>query len=141
MSEPLLLAMEDQNLEASWDAMLQVAGGDKIGALKVVRRNPACLIAPAKDIASKTLAEFDIASDALDAFRPVTDALRDVGPGGVAVGAVALGAVALGVLAAKTVGGGKASKADVGPSPTSPVKPGQWNGGSNRSSSAEEVCE
>jgi len=100
--EPLLLAMLPENLKSSWEAMLNdVARGDRNAALRVVRRRPTCLIAPADEFAGKTLKEFDAVSDATDAFKPVTDTLRDIGPEGVALGAAAFGVAALGALASK----------------------------------------
>lgn len=99
--EPLLLAMLEPNLKASWEALLYVAGGDRSEALRVLRRNPACLISDATQLRTKSLRDFEAAADGLDAIRPVTDALRDIGPEGVAVGAAAFGVAALGALASK----------------------------------------
>jgi hypothetical protein len=49
---PLLLAMQEGNLQASWQAMLDVAASDgrsPAEALRVVRKRPGCLIAPAEE--------------------------------------------------------------------------------------------
>ena len=49
---PLLLAMQERNLQASWKAMLDVAacdGRSPAEALRVVRKRPGCLIAPAEE--------------------------------------------------------------------------------------------
>ena len=55
----------------------------------------------------KTLAEFEAVSQMEDAFRPATEALKDLGPEGVALGAAALGIAALGAMAEKKSLGSK----------------------------------
>eukprot|EP00929_Paragymnodinium_shiwhaense_P001746 TRINITY_DN101987_c0_g1_i1.p1 TRINITY_DN101987_c0_g1~~TRINITY_DN101987_c0_g1_i1.p1 ORF type:complete len:286 (+),score=49.80 TRINITY_DN101987_c0_g1_i1:61-918(+) len=99
--EPLLLAMEANNLRRSWEALLQVAAGDRQAALEVARKHPNCLIADADDMRGKTLEEFKRTADMMNSARPYTDALREIGPEGIAAGAVALGAAALGAAFAK----------------------------------------
>jgi len=99
--EPLLLVMEEQNLRASWEALVRVAGGDRQAALRVALTHPGCLTAPASTFEGKTLQEFESTGKVMDAFRPVTETLREIGPEGLAVGAAALGVAALGALASR----------------------------------------
>lgn len=99
--EPLLLAMQDQNLEASWEALVYVAKGDRNAALQVVRRHPNCLIAPASDIRQKSLQEFEEVAKVIEGTEPFMDSLRSIGPEGLAVGAAAVGIAAIGALANK----------------------------------------
>lgn len=113
LREPLLLAMQERNLQASWKAMLDVAacdGRSPAEALRVVRKRPGCLIAPAEEFKGKTLAEFEAVSQMEDAFRPATETLKDLGPEGVALGAAALGIAALGAMAEKKSLGSKGQK-------------------------------
>ena len=54
--------MQEENLKASWRALLEVAATDgrtAQEALEVVRQRPGCLIAPAEGFQGKTLAEFE----------------------------------------------------------------------------------
>lgn len=106
--EPLLLAMQKDNLKASLEAFVKVAGGDRKAALQVARRRPACLIAPASSFEGKTLAEFEAVAEMDESFKPITESLRSVGPQGLAMGAAALGFAALGAVAAKA-GSGQAT--------------------------------
>mmetsp|Transcript_55513 Transcript_55513/g.180052 ORF Transcript_55513/g.180052 Transcript_55513/m.180052 type:complete len:139 (+) Transcript_55513:116-532(+) len=99
--EPLLLAMLAPNLQASWEALLEVAGDDRAEALRVMRRNPACLMGQASELRTKTLRDFELAADGLDMLKPVTNVMKEIGPEGVALGAAALGFAALGALASK----------------------------------------
>jgi len=99
--EPLLLAMLAPNLQASWEALLEVAGDDRTEALRVMRHNPACLMGQASELRTKTLRDFELAADGLDMLKPVTNVMKEIGPEGVALGAAALGFAALGALASK----------------------------------------
>ncbi|CAK0812496.1 unnamed protein product [Prorocentrum cordatum] len=109
LQEPLLLAMEAESLGATWEALVRVAEGDRLEALRVARRRPQCLLSSAAGFEGKTLREFDAVADAADQFKPVTDTLQSIGPEGVAMGAAALGVAALGALVGK-LGGRKAQR-------------------------------
>lgn len=112
LGEPLLLAMQEENLQASFAALVKVANGDRAQAFRVALKRPACLIAPASAFEGKTLAEFDAFAEAEDAFKPFTDSLKAIGPEGVAIGAAALGVAALGALASKTASSEMASNTE-----------------------------
>ena len=100
--EPLLLAMQEDNLKASWEALIEeVCAGDRLEALRLVRQRPVCLVAPADGFKGKSKAEFEAVAEAEDAFRPVTNTLKEIGPEGLALGAAALGVAALGAFASK----------------------------------------
>eukprot|EP00930_Biecheleria_cincta_P096376 TRINITY_DN88235_c0_g1_i1.p1 TRINITY_DN88235_c0_g1~~TRINITY_DN88235_c0_g1_i1.p1 ORF type:complete len:384 (+),score=67.41 TRINITY_DN88235_c0_g1_i1:159-1154(+) len=101
LGEPLLLAMQEENLQASFAALVKVADGNRAEAFRVALKRPTCLIAPASAFEGKTLAEFDAFAEAEDAFKPFTDSLKAIGPEGIAIGAAALGVAALGALASK----------------------------------------
>lgn len=101
LTEPLLLAMQEENLRASWEAMLEVAKEDREAALRVVRRRPGCLIGPKEGFKGKTLAEFEAVADLDEAFRPATETLKELGPEGLALGAAAIGMAALGAMGQK----------------------------------------
>lgn len=101
LGEPLLLAMQEENLKASWEAMLEVAKSDRLAALRVVRKRPGALIAPAAGFKGKSLGDFEAVAQMEDAFRPATDTLKSLGPEGIALGAAALGMAALGAMGAK----------------------------------------
>lgn len=107
--EPLLLAMEAYNLRASWEALLEVAKGDRVAALRVVQRHPNCLVASSREFQGKSLDQFESMADLMQTFRPVGKKLQDIGPEGFAVGAAAFGVAALGALAAKLQADSKTS--------------------------------
>lgn len=109
LREPLLIAMQEENLRSSWQAMLEVAKQDRAEALRVVRKRPGCLIAPAEGFKGKTLADFEAVAQMEDVFRPATETLKEIGPEGVALGAAALGLAALGAMGAKASKGSKIS--------------------------------
>lgn len=112
LGEPLLLAMQEENLHASFAALVKIAGGDRAQAFRVALKRPACLIAPASAYEGKTLAEFDAFAEAEDAFKPFTDSLKAIGPEGVAIGAAAIGVAALGALASKNANSKAASSTE-----------------------------
>ncbi|CAK9110657.1 unnamed protein product [Durusdinium trenchii] len=68
--EPLLLAMQEENLKASWEAFLdEVCMGNRAQALRVVRQRPVCLVGPAEGFKGKTLAEFEAVAGVEETFR------------------------------------------------------------------------
>ncbi|CAE8708691.1 unnamed protein product [Polarella glacialis] len=119
-AEPLLLVVQEDNIKASWLALLRIAASAFVSrtaksgsnlrnldeearnaALAMVRRHPASLTCAASEIAGKSLDEFEATADLLSSFKPVGDKLREIGPEGLAAGAAVLGLGALGALANK----------------------------------------
>lgn len=109
--EPLLLAMQEENLKASWEAFLdEVCMGNRAQALRVVRQRPVCLVGPAEGFKGKTLAEFEAVAGVEETFRPVGETLKEIGPQGLALGAAALGIAALEALGNKAKAQGAIEK-------------------------------